>query len=233
VHDGEAEAEPRAGGALVETLEHARTQLWRNPGAGIGHDDLDGAVQSACLESDGPATRELGRVPAEVLDCVTDEIGVAQHGEAGWAVDLDGHAFCGLQAPSDLAEQRLELDDLCAQLFSCRLSARENQHGAYELGQTTRFTFDVAEEEIAVCRLLRAGLEDVGCAHDCGQRRLELVGGVGDEVPLRTFVVVPPREVVKRGDGGDDLTGLIANGSGAHFDQQPVAVPSHNLEALG
>ncbi len=113
------------------------------------------------------------------------------------------------------------------------MSARERQHGAYELGQPARLTFDVAEEEIAVGRLLRAGLEDVGCAHDRGQRRLELVGGVGDEVPLSAFVVVPPGEIVKSGDGGDDLTGLVANGSGAHLDEQPLAVWSENFEALG
>ena len=81
------------------------------------------------------------------------------------------------------------------------LGAGKGQQGAGEPVEPSRLSFDVLEEAVALGRVLGAGLQHLDGARDRGQRALQLVGCVRDELSFGPVPAFPVGDVLQQATG--------------------------------
>ena len=240
LHDGSRDREADAGAAVlarsrgvdaVEALEQARQRLGRDADSGVGDAHLDRAVVTVRLDA------HLASLGGE-SDSVVDE--VEDHLVHALGVGLDRREIVGhvaahvdvaigarhLDLRHHLRHQRAERDLLAAQRHLARLELREIEQLLHEAAESLGLRQHHLED-LGV-RLLDAVEQVLQVRPDRGDRRLELVGDVGDQVAPRCLEELELRAHAVEGDR--ELSDLVAR---VRVDAGRVVAGLHATRSLG
>ena len=216
----------------VEALGCSLALLARHSGPGVHHLERDEAVIAASAQHDVAFRCVLGRVRDQVEESLLGEIAVREDGRLGRTLRLDADSALRPECGHGVQE-RVDRNGLPVGLLLQGLNARQQQERLHEPLQPLRLLLDVRQEAIALAGIVfRPRLEDLGRAHQRGERRAQLVGGVRDELPLGPREPGSFGQVPVRGDGAYDVSVRVPNRRGARLVQHACSVETLELDLM-
>src|SRR5262245_59265639 len=233
LHDREPQARP-AGGArarlvdAVEALEDPVEVAARDADARVLHRDQAVAVLTGEPQRDAPGrARVLDRVVDQVVEHLRHGLLVAAHPQGALAApDLEAQALRrqGWLAQAQHAVEHLApVDRRALDRELARLDARQAEEVGHQVGQPLHVGVDALKElDVVALVVQRAREQRLDEALDRGQRGLQLVRDVGDEVAPDALQAPQLRDVVQH----DDEAALAAALEGAGVDLEDALLPA-------
>jgi hypothetical protein len=244
--DGEAEAcaADFAGAGCVDAIEAFEDALLIGEGdsdAGVGDGDNGFVIARGSAEIHAAAGRSvLHGVVEEILENFAEQAGIAAHGgKLGRIGKIEGDiALAGFEKRGGSAafDEFGDGDGLILNIELSRFDARELQEIVGETAEARGVVAnDFKEAAIIFFVLERAAEQRFGEALDGGERRLEFVRDIGDEILADAFEAAELGDVVKHdhgaiGGGLERFDGRRSDGEAArHYGADDEAA----LQAVG
>jgi hypothetical protein len=223
--DREPETESGVVGATGpdEPVEDARLHFGWDAGTGVANANLERALGDRLGDDlDAAVLRVLHRVADHAAERLLGEVRVDNGRKVIRARHLDLDSCARSQIGDEVVEERPEQQDLRSRRLEERLRAGEDEQGTRDPLEAPRLALDVSEKSIPLLGVLGARLQDLDGADDPGQRALQLVGGVGDEVALRPLLRTEVMAVLSSSPCGMSSAGMRSTSMPARERSHPA-----------